>query len=94
MRDRSLDGLVLAGITTNHCCETTARLGRNLGQRVLFALDASHTFDRPEPDGQTVSADELSRVTATNVHGEFATVVNTRHLLARDPASGTLTADD
>jgi nicotinamidase-related amidase len=43
LRGRDLDGLVVCGITTNHCCETTARVGGNLGHRVLFALDATHT---------------------------------------------------
>jgi nicotinamidase-related amidase len=79
---RQLDGLVVCGITTNHCCETTARVGGNLGHRVLFALDATHTFDRAGPDGAVVPADQLTRMTATNLHGEFATVVSTAHLLA------------
>jgi nicotinamidase-related amidase len=80
LRDRGLDGLVVCGITTNHCCETTARVGGNLGHRVLFALDATHTFDRTGPDGTVVTADELMRVTATNLHGEFADVVATADL--------------
>jgi nicotinamidase-related amidase len=74
--------VVVCGITTNHCCETTARVGGNLGHRVLFALDATHTFDRQGPDGAVVPADQLARITATNLHGEFATVVSTRQLLA------------
>jgi nicotinamidase-related amidase len=80
LRARGLAGLVVAGITTNHCCETTARVGANLGHRVVFAHDATYTFDRPDPDGRTVTADELARVTATNLHGEFATVVRTSEL--------------
>ncbi|MGA9746146.1 MAG: hypothetical protein WBQ50_01695, partial [Nocardioides sp.] len=74
---------VVCGITTNHSCETTARVGGNLGHRVLFALDATHTFDRPDPDGFEVPADDLARATATNLHGEFAEVVTTADLLAR-----------
>ena len=81
LRAQSLDGIVVCGITTNHCCETTARVGGNLGHRVLFALDATHTFDRAAPDGTIVPADELARVTATNLHGEFADVVATRDLV-------------
>ena len=73
--------VVISGITTNHCCETTARLGGNLGHRVHFVLDATHTFDRTGPDGTVVAADELARVTAANLHGEFATVVSTRDVL-------------
>jgi nicotinamidase-related amidase len=82
LRDQGLAGLVVCGITTNHCCETPARVGGNLGHDVLFALDATHTFDRSAPDGTLVTADELARVTATNLHGEFATVVTTEQLVA------------
>jgi len=88
LRERQLDGFVLSGITTNHCCETTARVGANLGHQVLLALDATYTFDRPAPDGSVVTADELTRVTATNLHGEFATVVSTAQLLAPRGAAG------
>ena len=49
---------------------------------VLFAIDATHTFDRTGPDGMTMTADELARATATNLHEEFATVVTTGDLLA------------
>lgn len=85
LRERELLGFVVTGITTNHCCETTARVGGNLGHRVVFALDATHTFARRAPDGTVVSPDELARVTATNLHGEFATVVNTDQLLGVCP---------
>ena len=78
---RDLPGIVVCGITTNHCCETTARVGGNLGFDVLFAIDATHTFDRMGPDGETMTADELARATATNLHDEFATVVSTEELL-------------
>jgi nicotinamidase-related amidase len=81
LRDRGIGTIVLCGITTNHCVETTARVGGNLGYDVRFALDATHTFDRTGPDGTTLSADELARATATSLHGEFATVVRTEELL-------------
>ncbi|GAA5123655.1 cysteine hydrolase family protein [Alloalcanivorax gelatiniphagus] len=77
LRAQDVSCIVVAGITTNHCCETTARVGGNLGYDVRFVLDATHTFDRTGPDGTTMTADELARATATNLHGEFATVVTT-----------------
>jgi nicotinamidase-related amidase len=81
LRGQAVTSIVIAGITTNHCCETTARVGGNLGYDVVFALDATHTFDRRGPDGVLMTADELARATATSLHGEFATVTDTRTLL-------------
>ena len=79
--EAGIDRLYVCGITTNHCCETTARVGGNLGYDVRFVLDATHTFDRADPQGRVVAAEELARVTATNLHGEFATVVATADVL-------------
>ncbi len=84
LRERRLNGIVVCGITTNHCCETTARVGDNLGHRVHFALDATHTFDREGLDGETITADDLGRVTAANLNGEFALVVSTAALRSGD----------
>lgn len=80
--DQNVTDVVICGITTNHCCETTARVSGNLGHRTLFVIDATHTFARRGPDGDLVSADDLARVTATNLHAEFATVVRTGELVA------------
>jgi hypothetical protein len=52
------------------------------GYVTFFALDATHTFDRRAPSGHTLTADEFAESTATNLDGEFASVVNTRELLA------------
>ena len=53
----------------------------NLGYDVDFVIDATHTFDRIGPDGQVVRAQDLARITATNLHGEFAAVRTTREVL-------------
>ncbi|MET0686573.1 MAG: cysteine hydrolase family protein [Solirubrobacteraceae bacterium] len=81
LRGEDLDGIAICGITTNHCCETTARVGANVGFDVLFVLDATHTFDREGPDGTVMTADELARATATSLHGEFAQVVDTADVI-------------
>lgn len=73
--------LAIIGISTNHCCETTARLAGNLGYNVFFVLDATYTFDRTGPDETIMTADELARATAINLHEEFATVVDTATVL-------------
>lgn len=82
LRAEEIGQLAICGITTNHCCETTARMAGNLGYETYFVIDATHTFDRTGPDGVSVPAAVLSQITATNLHGEFATVIGTADLLA------------
>jgi len=90
LRERDVDAIAICGITTNHCCETTARMGANLGFDVAFVLDATHTFDRTGPDGRTYTAAELAAVTAANLHGEFATVVSTAELAGAQRAASSV----
>jgi nicotinamidase-related amidase len=83
LRAEGIERIAVCGIQTNMCCETTARMGGNLGFDVAFALDATHTFDLPDPlNGGVIDADTLARVTAANLHGEFAQVVSTEELIA------------
>ncbi|MFA7765964.1 cysteine hydrolase family protein [Streptomyces sp. NRRL S-448] len=74
--------LVLVGIQTNMCVETTARMAGNLGYDVLVPLDATHTFDLAGPGDLALTADELATATAVSLHGGgFARVVTTADLL-------------
>ncbi|QIQ03373.1 isochorismatase family protein [Streptomyces liangshanensis] len=82
LRGAGVGQVVVVGIQTNMCNETTARMGGNLGYEVFFALDAMHTFDLEGPFGWTLTADELSRATAVSLHGGgFARVVTTEELV-------------
>ncbi|EFL18540.1 cysteine hydrolase family protein [Streptomyces sp. C] len=75
--------LVVTGIQTNMCVETTARMAGNLGYEVLVPLDATHTFDLAGPGGLSLTAAELATATAVNLQGGgFARIVTTAELLA------------
>src|SRR5439155_16224833 len=77
LRERGIGAIAGWGIQTNFCCETTARIGSDLGYDVWFVLDATHTFDTAAPDGEVVPAAEMARMTGINLQGEFAEVVTT-----------------
>lgn len=81
LRAAGIDSVTICGITTNHCCETTARMAGNLGYDTVFVIDATHTFDRAARDGSVVPASELSRITGVNLDGEFARVRTTAEVL-------------
>jgi nicotinamidase-related amidase len=77
LRERGIDAIAVCGIQTNYCCETTARIGSDLGYDVWFVLDATHTFDLAGPDGEVVPAAEIARMTGINLQDAFAEVVTT-----------------
>jgi nicotinamidase-related amidase len=81
LQEQGAERIVVCGITTDHCCETTVRMAGNLGYDVRFVVDATATFDRVGPDGLLVTAEELTRATAASVHDEFCRVVSTDRVL-------------
>jgi len=82
LQGENIKEVVIIGIQTNMCCETTARMAGNLGYNVIFVPDAMHTFDLEGPNGEVLTADELSRATVINLHGGgFAKIVQTRDLI-------------
>jgi nicotinamidase-related amidase len=82
LRGEGIERVAVCGIQTNMCCETTARVAANLDFDTTFVLDATHTYDLPAHGGGTISADELARVTASNLDPEFGRVVDTREAVA------------
>ena len=73
---------VVAGIQTNMCVETTARMGGNLGYDVVVAYDATYTFDLEGPFGWRRSAEEIAQASAVSLHGGgFARVVTTKEVV-------------
>lgn len=75
LRDRGIGTIVLAGLTTDHCVNTTARHGANLGFRVIFVEDATATWERGP-----YNAELVGKVAVESLRGEFAEICSTAEM--------------
>ncbi|GGY03507.1 isochorismatase family protein [Paludibacterium paludis] len=83
LRTRGIDHLIVSGIRTEQCCETTARVASDLGYRVDFVSEATLTFDMTHPGtGRVLTATDLVERTETVLAGRFATVSTIDEVLA------------
>jgi nicotinamidase-related amidase len=78
--------LVISGIRTEQCCETTARHASDLGWQVDFVTEATLTFAMQQPDGSPLSAADIQARTATVLAGRFATLCTVAQALERTRA--------
>lgn len=85
LRSKGISRLVISGIRTEQCCETTARYASDNGYEVEYVLDATHTFTMELPSGEQACAETIKAHTAMVLKGRFATVWNTDDFMARPP---------
>ncbi len=85
--ERGVRELVISGIRTEQCCETTARVGSDLGYDVTFVTEATATmplrhrdtpadlpYDEVLADPRTLPAEVVAERTEYVLAGRFATI--------------------
>lgn len=76
-----IGNVAIAGIQTNMCCETTARMASDLGYRLQFVEDATQTFDLEDANGVVSSADDIAKYTTLTIAADFGLVSTTSDLI-------------
>ena len=87
LTQQGIGRLIVSGIRTEQCCETTTRHASDLGWQVDFVTEATHTWDMVQLDGQPLPAADITARTATVLQGRFATLCTVADALARCTAS-------
>ena len=77
LRDSGVGELLITGIRTEQCCETTTRHASDLGFSVRYVTDATLTFPMRTRAGREVSAAEIQERTEMVLDGRFAQIVST-----------------
>ncbi|WPH21955.1 cysteine hydrolase family protein [Variovorax paradoxus] len=83
LTQQGIGRLIVSGIRTEQCCETTTRHASDLGWEVDYVTEATLTFDMLQPDGQPLAAADIKARTAAVLDGRFATVCSVAQALQR-----------
>ena len=86
LRQNAIDRLIITGIRTEQCCETTTRHASDEGFDVDYVADATLTFDMRNLDGSPLLADDIVARTTAVLKDRFATICNVEEALERAAA--------
>jgi nicotinamidase-related amidase len=78
--------LIVSGIRTEQCCETTTRHASDCGYQVDYVTDATLTFPMTDRRGRQWSSGEIKARTELVLDNRFARVVTVEESLARSVA--------
>ena len=82
LRARGIDRLIVSGIRTEQCCETTTRHASDLGFTVTYVTEATLTFPMTHARGRTYSPAEIRERTELVLDGRFARIATVAETLA------------
>lgn len=74
LKEHGINHLIVSGIRTEQCCETTTRHGSDMGYTVDYVTEATLTFPMTHADGTVFSAEDIRRHTELVLAGRFARI--------------------
>jgi nicotinamidase-related amidase len=78
---RRIRRVIVSGIRTEQCCETTARHACDLGFEVVYVTEATLTFPITHASGRVYSAAEIRERTEAVLAGNFARIATVAEAL-------------
>lgn len=83
LREQDISHLIIAGLRTEQCCETTTRVASDIGYKVTFVTEATMTFPMTHANGETFSTASIKRHTELVLVDRFATITDVDGALAQ-----------
>jgi nicotinamidase-related amidase len=77
--------LIISGIRTEQCCETTTRHGSDLGYSIDYVTEATHTTPLTDASGTVWSVDDIKARTAAVLDTRFARICTVAKALISAP---------
>ena len=82
LREKGIRRVIVSGIRTEQCCETTTRHASDLGFAVDYVTEATLTFPMTHASGKVFSAEDIRIRTELVLSGRFARIVTVEQALA------------
>jgi len=82
LTEHGIRRLIVSGIRTEQCCETTTRNASDLGYSVDYVTEATLTFAMTDAHGRIFSAEEIKARTELVLAGRFARIATVDEALA------------
>lgn len=87
LAEQGIRQVIISGIRTEQCCETTARHASDLGYKVGYVTEATLTFPMTDRRGRQWASEEIKARTELVLDGRFARIVTVEESLAGDAKS-------
>ena len=82
LTQHGINRVIVSGIRTEQCCETTTRHASDLGYQVDYVTDATLTFPMTDRYGREWTPEEIKSRTELVLDGRFARITTVEEALA------------